>query len=185
MKLTPIASNVFVVIGVLLISTTLAGAILPHSVARATGPQVLKDSWGTFAGIGLSGSNFGREIPGIHLAGHARYVEASFYSTGTHSEISSSSHQNALVGFPFLVTSNRWFKLTNTVGIGTQINERKFSYDGTNKRSGEQVWGVGFATTNCVFEHLCLRLEGFFGLQPESIAQIYQENAMGSIGVAL
>lgn len=155
------------------------------AAAKSGSPQMLKDKWGTFAGMGFSGSTFGRQVPGIHIAGHARYVEASLYSTGSSSEISSSSHQNALVGFPFLVTSNNWFKLTNTVGIATQINERKFNSEGQKQRSGEQVWGAGFAVTSCLLDHLCLRMEGFFGLQLESLAQIYQENAMGSIGVAL
>ena len=169
----------------LLILASIDAAAQSTSAAKSGGPQMLKDKWGTFAGIGFSGSTFGRQVPGIHIAGHARYVEASLYSTGSSSEISSSSHQNALVGFPFLVTSNRWFKLTNTVGIGTQINERKLNWEGQKQRSGEQVWGAGFAATSCVLDYLCLRLEGFFGLQPESIAQIYQENALGSIGIAL
>ncbi len=169
----------------LLILSSINAAAQSTSVAKSSGPQMLKDKWRTFAGIGFSGSTFGRQVPGIHLAGHARYVEASLYSTGTSSELSSSSHQNALVGFPFLVTSSSWFKLTNTVGIATQINERKLNWEGQTQRSGEQVWGAGFAATSCLFDHLCLRLEGFFGLQLESFAQIYQENAMGSIGVAL
>jgi hypothetical protein len=153
--------------------------------AAASQLSTLKQSWGTYSGIGFSGSTYGRSIPGLHLAGHTRYVEASLFTTGTHSKLSATSHQNVMLGFPFQVYDNGWFTLNNTAGVGWQHNMRLLNTPERQISSQEDTFGLGFGAQACLYSHLCLRIEGYFGLTSFAIGQVYHENAMGSIGFAL
>lgn len=161
-------------------------ALLFLSPATAQAKSItLGEPWGLYTGLGFSGSTYGRSLPGIHLAAHARYVEGALYSTGAASKTSSSSHQNLMLGFPFVMHRGSWLQVHNSFGVGWQHNLRTLDDAGQTQTSEDDSLGLAVAIQTCLAKHVCLRLQGHFGLSPMAIEQVYYENAMGSLGIAL
>lgn len=168
--------------------SALSFLFLAHDIAVASGAPV--SGTGTlYVGVGYSGSQFGRTIPGAHAMGGLYGLQVSGFSVGVESQVERSVHHN--LSLTYTVTEHVWryFFAAGSIGAGVQRNQRQYLTEAPD-HSAQSEWdhrfGPAFSLTACVFQHICLRLEGFLGWDEiESTAQVYAENTIGSLGVRL
>lgn len=151
------------------------------------------DGFASYLGMGYSGSTFGRQVPGLHLALGYSFLQLSFFTVGTTSQNGATSHQNYMIGYQGTAFHSSSFHLSSTLGIAMQSNWRQLNDGSIKQTESDQSYGPGFASSFCflpqsIFQaipgQLCLRLEAILGIRREAIEQIYQENALASVGYA-
>lgn len=142
-----------------------------------------------YGGVGFSGSTFGRQVPGLHLAVRLSDISLSVFSTGTSSEIAETSYQQGLAAYAVSDHTNRYVQMHSAVGLSYQRNHRHLlgtsTGAGQNLEQTDHAWGPGFAIDLCLFHFLCTRIEGHFGWSEEALHQIFHENGVASVGIRL
>lgn len=142
-----------------------------------------------YGGVGFSGSTFGRQIPGLHLAARLSDVSLSLFSTGSTSELAETSYQQALAAYAVGDHINRYLQVHSSFGLSYQRSYRHLMGAGTNTdqtlEQTDHAWGPGFAIDMCLFHILCTRIEGHLGWSEAALHQIFHENGVASVGIRL